>query len=50
MFLRDATLFAQAFDERALQLRGDPIPLASPVGSFLDGGFFSVSHEDMIAF
>ena len=50
VFLRDATLFAQAFDERALQLRGDPIPLASPVGSFLDGGFFSVSQDDMIAF
>jgi len=50
VFLRDATLFAQAFDERGLQLRGDPFPLASPVGSFLDGGFFSVSHEDMIAF
>ena len=50
VFLRDATLFAQAFDERALQLRGDPIPLAHPVGSFLDGGFFSVSQDDVIAF
>ena len=50
VFLRDATLFAQAFDERALQLRGEPIPLAHPVGSFLDGGFFSVSQDDVIAF
>jgi hypothetical protein len=50
VFLRDETLFAQAFDERALQLRGDPLPLASPVGSFLDGGLFSVSANDVIAF
>jgi len=50
VFLRDATLFAQEFDERALQLRGDPILLARPVGSFLDGGFFSVSQDDVIAF
>ena len=50
VFLQDATLFAQAFDERALQLRGDPVPLAHPVGSYLDGGFFSVSQDDVIAF
>jgi DNA-binding winged helix-turn-helix (wHTH) protein/Tol biopolymer transport system component len=48
--LRDTTLFAQAFDERTLQLRGDPIPLASPVGSFLDGGFFTTSQTDVIVF
>ena len=50
VFLREGTLFAQAFDERGLQLSGEPVALASPVGSFLDGGFFSVSHDDMIAF
>ena len=50
VFLRDATLFAQAFDERDLELRGNPIALATPVGSFLDGGFFSVSQDDVIAF
>ena len=50
IFLRDTTLLAQAFDERSLRLRGDEIQLASPVGSFLDGGFFSVSANDVIAF
>ena len=50
MFLQDGTLFAQAFDERSLQLRGEPVSLAAPVGSFLDGGFFSVSQNDVIAF
>jgi len=50
MFLQDGSLFAQAFDERSLQLRGEPVSLAAPVGSFLDGGFFSVSQNDVIAF
>jgi DNA-binding winged helix-turn-helix (wHTH) protein/Tol biopolymer transport system component len=50
VFLQDRTLFAQAFDERSLQLRGEPVSLAAPVGSFLDGGFFSVSQTDVIAF
>ena len=50
VFLQDRTLFAQAFDERALQLRGEPVSLAHPVGSFLDGGFFAVSQNDVIAF
>jgi len=50
VFLRDQTLFAQAFDERSLQLRGEPVSLAHPVGSFLDGGFFTVSQNDVIAY
>jgi DNA-binding winged helix-turn-helix (wHTH) protein/Tol biopolymer transport system component len=50
LFLRDQTLFAQAFDERSLQLRGEPVSLAHPVGSFLDGGFFTVSQNDVIVF
>jgi eukaryotic-like serine/threonine-protein kinase len=50
LYLRDQTLFAQTFDERRLALVGEPVSLASPVGSFLDGGFFSVSPKDVIAF
>ena len=50
IFLRDGTLFAQPFDERLLQIRGDPVALGGPVGSFLDAGFFSVSLTDVIAF
>ena len=30
VFLQDRTLFAQAFDERSLQLRGEPVSLAAP--------------------
>lgn len=50
LFLQDGTLFAQTFDERTFQLRGEPVSLAHPVGSFLDGGFFAVSQNDVIAF
>jgi DNA-binding winged helix-turn-helix (wHTH) protein/Tol biopolymer transport system component len=50
VFLQEQTLFAQEFDERSLRLRGAPVSLAQPVGSFLDGGFFSVSQNDVIAF
>lgn len=50
VFLQDGTLFAQAFDERSLRLQGDPVSLAGPVGSFLDGGFFAIAENDVIAF
>ena len=50
IFLRDTTLFAQVFDERSLQVRGDAVPIASPVGSFIDGGVFSASANDVIVF
>ena len=40
----------KAFDERTLRLQGDPVSLATPVGSFLDSGFFTVSQNDVIAF
>lgn len=50
VFLRDATLYAQPFDERTRLLKGDRIALATPVGSFIDGGFFSASQNDVIVF
>ncbi|MEP6918849.1 MAG: hypothetical protein ABJC89_24630, partial [Acidobacteriota bacterium] len=50
LFLRDETLFAQSFDLRRRQLRGDPVALARPVGSYLDGGFFAASQNDVIVF
>jgi eukaryotic-like serine/threonine-protein kinase len=50
LFLRDETLFAQSFDPVRRQLRGDPVPLATPVGSYLDGGFFAASQNDVIVF
>jgi WD40 repeat protein len=50
VFLQDRTLFAQAFDERALQLRGEAVSLGLDVGWFLDCGFLEVSQNDVISF
>lgn len=43
VFLRDGALFAQRFDDRQLELRGDAVQLAAKVGSFIDYAFFSAS-------
>jgi eukaryotic-like serine/threonine-protein kinase len=45
LFLRDTTLFAQAFDPRRLELNGEPMPVTDQVGSFAPAtaGLFSVS-------
>ena len=40
VFGRDGALFAQRFDDRQLQLVGEPISLADRVGTFLDGADF----------
>jgi DNA-binding winged helix-turn-helix (wHTH) protein/Tol biopolymer transport system component len=50
IFLQNAVLYAQPFDERSMQLGGDAVAIASPVGSFFDGGFFSASNNDVIAY
>ena len=45
LFMRDGALFAQAFDPARLQLTGEAARIAEPVGSFLDGAFFSASRN-----
>ena len=50
LFLREGTLMAQPFDARRLALSGDPVPVAEHVGSFRDGGFFSVSANDVLVY
>ena len=50
LFVRDATLFAQPFDAGRLQLSGDAVRVAEPVGSFLDGAFFSASTNGVLVF
>ena len=45
LFLREGSLLAQAFDERKLEPRGDPIPVAERVGSLFLSGQFSVSRS-----
>ena len=48
VFARDGALFAQRFDERRLELIGEPIRLAQGIGSYLDGAFFSVSAKTLV--
>lgn len=48
VFARDGALFAHRFDERRLEVIGDPIRLADRVGSFFDGAFFSVSPKTLV--
>ena len=50
LFVRDSTLFAQPFDPGRLQISGDAVRVAEPVGSFLDGAFFSVSTNGVLVF
>ena len=48
LFSRDGALFAQPFDERSLRLDGEPVLVASHVGSYLDTGFFSASPQTLV--
>jgi len=50
LFMRDGALFAQAFDPARLQLTGEAARIAEPVGSYLDGAFFSASRNGALAF
>jgi len=50
LFMRDGALFAQAFDPARLQLTSEATRIAEPVGSFLDGAFFSASSNGALAF
>ena len=49
-FLRDNVLLAQRFDPERVALSGDPIRVASPVGSFIDRALFSVSRGGTIVY
>ena len=50
LFMRDGVLYAQSFDDRRLALAGNAVPVAAPVGSFLDYAFFSVSANGVLVF
>ena len=50
LYLREGTLVAHAFDADRLALAGDPVAVAERVGAFRDGGFFSVSDNDVLVY
>jgi hypothetical protein len=50
VFLRDRTLMAQPFDSARLQTEGETVPIAEPVGQFVNRGLFSVSPAGILAY
>ncbi len=50
LFLRDRTLMSQRFDDRRLELVGEPIQVAEQVGSFAMYGFFSASTNGVLVY
>lgn len=52
LFWRDGSLMAHAFDASTLQMRGNPVPLASAVGlnRFTNHALFSVSASGTLVF
>ena len=52
LFMRETSLLAQRFDPTRLQLTGDPIQIAGPVGSFAGAnyGMFSVAKDGSLVY
>jgi hypothetical protein len=50
LFVRERSLMAQPFDAGRLQLIGEAVPIADPVGSYLERGLFSVSARGTLAY
>ncbi len=50
LFLRDGNLMAQTFDERRLELSGDPILVSERVHSYLDTATVSASDNDILVY
>ena len=52
LFWRDGTVVAQAFDERTLQVSGNPLPVANAVGlnPLINQALFSVSDSGTLVF
>jgi dipeptidyl aminopeptidase/acylaminoacyl peptidase len=50
LFVQEQTLLAQPFDAERLEVTGEPVPIADPVGSFRVRGAFSVSENGTLAY
>jgi len=50
LFLREGRVLAQAFDDRRLELVGDPAPVAEGVGTIFNTGYFSVSANGVLIY
>jgi eukaryotic-like serine/threonine-protein kinase len=50
LFLREGMLLAQSFDDKRMQLAGEPVAVADRVGSMIDSGYFSVSTNGILVY
>jgi len=50
LFLREGRVLAQAFDDRRMELVGDPTPVAEGVGTIFNTGYFSVSENGVLIY
>jgi serine/threonine protein kinase len=50
LFLREQTLMSQRFDDKRLELIGEPIPVAEHVGSIARFGYFSASTNGVLVY
>jgi eukaryotic-like serine/threonine-protein kinase len=50
LFLRDLTLMDQQFDDKRLELIGEPVPVVEKVGSYMAFGFFSASTNGLLIY
>ena len=50
LFMREGRLLAQAFDDRRLQLLGEPVAVADRVGTIFNTGYFSVSGTGALVY
>ena len=50
LFLREQTLVAQSFDDKRLELVGEPLPLAEQVRYLSHYGYFSASTNGVLAY
>jgi Tol biopolymer transport system component len=48
LYMRERALLAAAFDETSLSTVGEPVVVASSVGTFRDTAFFTVSKDSLI--
>jgi eukaryotic-like serine/threonine-protein kinase len=50
LFMRDGALLAQPFNDKTLEVSGDPVPTAGPIGFFVDRAFFSASVKGTLIY
>lgn len=50
LFLQESTFMAQSFDAQSLESSGEAVPVAEPVGSFIDRSLFTGSINGTLVY